>query len=328
MDFRKRMQKVSKDTIFELDDKGFLVWCGTMVKGDDELYYLYFSFWPKNKSHAAWVTHSKVGYATSNSLTGPFEYKGIALAGAGGKEWDRDVIHNPVVIKYEGKYYMYYMGNYGNGDFWSHRNNQRIGVSYSEKPEGPWHRLDYPIIDITPNSYDSLMTSNPAVTVGKDGRIYMIYKAVSDQGVLPKGGAVICGIAIADNPLGPFLKQPHPIMQNPENEWSVEDPSLWYEEDRFYALVEDFQGYFTKEGKNEVALFESFDAIDWKPSAIPLGFKREITWEDGEVQRLEAMERPQILLDENGKPQVLLCACTFEGDKERKYSFITPIPIK
>lgn len=322
------MQKVSKKSVFNLDEKGFLVWCGTMTQGDDGLYYLYFSFWPKSKKHSAWVTHSQVGYATCDSPLGPFTYQGIALSGAGGKAWDRDVVHNPAVLRHAGMYYMYYMGNFGDGSFWSHRNNQRIGVAYSKDPRGPWLRLDKPIIDVTPNSYDSLMTSNPTVTVGKDGKIYMMYKAVSDKGEMPKGGAVVCAMAIAEHPLDPFIKQANPIMQNPENDWSVEDPFIWYEYNKFYALAKDFQGYFTKCGKNEVALFESENAIDWKPSLIPLGFKREIIWEDGKIQKLEAMERPQIFFDANRKPIVLLCACVFEGDKNREFSFNLQIPIR
>ena len=327
MDFRQRMKAVSNNSVFQLNDKGFLVWCGTMTQDDTGVYYLYFSFWPSNKGHEAWVTHSQVGYATSNSPYGPFVYQGIALAGAGGDAWDRDVIHNPVVLKYKGMYYMYYMGNHGDGTFWSHRNNQRIGVAYADNPRGPWKRFDKPIIDVTAQSHDSLMTSNPSVAVGADGKIYMMYKAVDAKGKMPAGGAVVCAMAWADNPLGPFEKHIKPIFTNPKNPWSVEDPVMWFENGKYYALAKDFQGYFTGAGKNQVAMFESDNALDWELSSPPLGFMREIVWEDGKKETMQVMERPQLFFDEKGKPIVLMCACVPEGVKNREFSFNVQIPI-
>ena len=53
----------------------------------------------------------------------------------------KTITHNPTVIRARGKYYLYYMGNTGDGSFWSHRNNQRIGVAVADKPEGPWRDL-------------------------------------------------------------------------------------------------------------------------------------------------------------------------------------------
>ena len=159
------------------------------------------------------------------------------------------------------------------------------------------------------------MTSNPSVTKGGDGKFYMIYKAVSDQGQLPKGGAVICGMAVADHPAGPFKKFGKPILRNPENDWSVEDAFIWFENGKFYCIAKDFQGYFTKAGRAQVALFECEDGISWKISEHPLAFTRQITWEDGKVMEVRHLERPQIYL-EDGKPVCLRCACAFYEDVE------------
>jgi hypothetical protein len=156
----------------------------------------------------------------------------------------------------------------------------------------------------------------------------MIYKAVENSGVLPKGGPVVCGTAVADSLLGPFEKSKTPVMVNPEHDWSVEDAFLWYEKDRFYALAKDFQGYFTKAGKKHTALFESRDGFRWKLSHSPIGFLRSITMEDGEVLKLANMERPQIYI-EDGKPVALLCACLKEEDEEgMRHSFNVRLPLE
>lgn len=326
--FGERMLPAEKRSVFQLYDEGFLVWCGAMVKADDGKYYLYFSFWPKEKGFNAWATHSMIGYAVSDDPLGPFQYGGIALAGAGGHEWDGDCVHNPAVLKVDGKYYLYYMGNRGDGDFWSHRNSQRVGVAWADHPAGPFHRFDRPLIDATPGSFDSLATNNPSVAVGPDGRYYLIYKGFEDNNNPPLGGPLACGMAISDHPLGPFQKVGKPIIVNPENHWSIEDPCIWYEEDRFYALVKDFQGYFNGAEPNSTALFQSFDGIDWAPAEHPLAFHREIHWEDGSVQPLMFMERPQLLLDESGRPAVLLCACCDANDEEKEKTFNIQIGLK
>lgn len=326
MHFRDRMAPVRAHSVFRLD--GFFVWCGAVTRGDDGKYYLYFSFWPWENGFDAWVTHSKIGFAVSDSPTGPFEYGGIALAGAGGDAWDRDCVHNPAVLRVNGTYYLYYMGNFGNGEYWNHRNHQRVGVAWSDKPQGPFRRMDHPVLDVTPGTHDALMTSNPTVCIGPQGRIYMMYKAVSDQGEMPKGGAVVCGMAVADHPLGPFEKAKEPIFVNPENPWSVEDPFLWYEGDRFWAIVKDFHGYFTGAGKRSVALFESKDGFTWGPSQDVLAFVPQLHWENGTVEPLRNMERPQMWLDESGVPRVLCCACARPGDETFRTAFNVQIEIR
>ena len=68
---------------------------------------------------------------------------------------------------------------------------------------------------------------------------YMLYKAVSADGELPHGGSVIIGAATAESPLGPFRKNGKPQFVNPGEPWSVEDPFVWAEDGRLYALVKD-----------------------------------------------------------------------------------------
>lgn len=319
--FHCLIQPVDRSRAIFRED-GYLVWCGTVLKGADEKYYMYYSRWSRELGHDAWVTNSEVAYAVSDSPYGGFIPQGIALPPSG-KGWDANCVHNPTIIVHNGKYYMYYMGNYGNGEYWDHRNHQRVGLAIADTPKGPWVRFDKPIVDVTLGSFDHLLTSNPTVTRGNDGKFYMVYKAVAN-GPLPKGGAVICGVAIADSPEGPFVKQPVPVMRNPEKDWSVEDPYIWFQDETFYALVKDFQGYFTGGEKGSVALFESGDGINWNPAEKPFAFGREIHWDDGKITYPVALERPQLLV-ENGKPVVLYCAAADTPDRMTSYNVAIPL---
>nr|MBQ4319329.1 glycoside hydrolase family protein [Clostridia bacterium] len=227
----------------------------------------------------------------------------------------------------DGKVYLYFMMNYGIGNVWEHRNRQRIGAAWSDDPENTWVLLKHPVVDITPGGVDSLMTSNPTVTKMPDGRFLMIYKAVGMEAELPKGGPVICSSAIADSPLGPFKKTGKPLFVNTEQSWSVEDPFGWWEDGWFYALVKDYNGYFTKVKtiwSGSTALFRSPDGLEWEPDPEhPLAYMNELELEDG-PQSFLSLERPQMYI-EDGKPRFLLCACRFDQDDKNTYNVKIPL---
>ena len=309
MDFRKMMRPVERRSVFTLAGEDFYVWCPSLICGEDGKYYLYFSFWAREKGFNGWISAASIGLAVADDPLGPFTFRGVVLAPAGGTAWDRDCVHAPNVQKFGDRYYIYYMGNYGNGDFWDHRNHQRLGVAWSRTPYGPFHRSDAPLLDATPGTFDALLLTDPSVTVGADGKYRLMYKAVGRERELPRGGPIVFGIATAESPLGPFTKHPEPVGMNPPGgSWVVEDPYLWYDGKAYRALVKDFRGDFSGM-KYTVGLLRSPDGIAWEPDETPCAFTREITWADGERELLFRMEQPQLLLDGARRPAVLLCPC-------------------
>lgn len=316
MDFQKMICPAKKEAVY--CEKDYYVWCGSLVKYCGK-YFLFYSRWKKDLGFGGWVTSSEICIASSWDIFGKFEFERVLFADEHNDRWDSSCKHNPTIIEYNGKFYLYYMGNRGNGEYWIHRNNQRIGCAWCDEPLGDWHRSEKPVIDVSKDGFDSLLVSNPAVTVMPDTRILMVYKGVEKTGNMPQGGAVLCGAAIAETPLEEFKKCGGAIMKNPKNEWSVEDPFIWYQNDRYYALVKDFNGYFTKTEKVSTALFESFDAKDWKPSEYPLAFTTQIKWNDGTTEQVHHLERPQIYF-ENGLPKALLCACCRNSRREDSFN--------
>ena len=88
-----------------------------------------------------------------------------------------------------------------------------------------------------------------------------------------------------------------------------------------YAVVKDMNGAFTDAGRSLV-LFYSNDGLDWKLAENPLVSKLEIHWENGTYQKVQALERPQLYI-ENGKPVALLCAV----NETQSHSFNVQIPL-
>ena len=291
------------------------IWCGTLVKSHlDHRYHLFYSRWPREYGMNAWVTSSEVAHAVSDSPFGPFECKDVTLTHRGAEYWDGMYTHNPTVHFFNGKYYLYYAGNFGDGKItspelnWIHRNNQRIGVAIADDPNGPWKRFDKPLIDISTDTtaFDAQMIANPSVTQMADGRFLMVYKAVGRQRPQPFGGPVVHLSAIAETPNGPFVKQNKPIFTAQDVDFPAEDPFVWFQDNCYYAIVKDMQGAFTKSGRSLV-LFYSLDGLDWKLAKNPLVSDLNIKMADGSVQKLEALERPQLFF-EDGKLVALLCA--------------------
>lgn len=331
-DFSKLIQPVSKTSV--LAEDGYYVWGGSVVKGNDGLYHMFYARWKHETYFSGWVTHSEVAHAVSEKPEGPFKFKDVALPVRGAEFWDGLCTHNPTVKEFDGKYYLYYMGNTGDGQAmqnlnFTHRNNQRIGVAWAESPNGPWHRSDKPFVDVSEveNAWDALMTSNPSVTKMRDGKYLVVYKAVAKHKPMPFGGPVTHLAAIADSPTGPIAKINRRIFYKEGEMFPAEDPFVWYQEscDKYYAIVKDMHGVFTNAGVS-LAFFESNDGLNWEPAANPLASSLEVDWEDGTKEKLAKLERAQILF-EDGKPVMLYCASGTIG-KFPAESFNIHIPLK
>lgn len=325
LDFQKLLRPLPATAKFV--DPDYYIWCGSAVKGEDGKYHLFYSRWPRKLGHNAWVTHSEIAHAVSDSPFGPYKHQDVALPPRGKEFWDGLCTHNPTVQKFGGKYYLYYMGNTGDGVNmktlnWTHRNNQRIGVAVADKPEGPWTRFDKPLIAPTPGFFDALCCANPSVTA-RPGGYLMVYKAVADKNPLPFGGPVLHVVATSDSPIGPFEKQPQPVFAKAGAAFAAEDPFIWTQGGHYFAIVKDNAGHFTGAGKSLV-LFESSDGFAWNLAPHPLVSTIEVTWEEGGKQKLNSLERPQLLI-ENGVPVALLCAA--DENAKREFSYNLQIPL-
>lgn len=326
--------------IFSMD--GYCVWCNGAIKGDDGKYHLYFSRWPESRGYDAWVTHSEIAHAVSDSLFGPYTFSDVAIGHRGNKYWDGDYEHNPHVIKDGGTYYLYYTGNRGSGywyntpddrkptpadkEWWVNRNNQRVGVAYAKSPYGPWTRLDHPLIDTIRGR---VTTGVPTVCRRADGKYMMVYKSVTDNGTV-KGGKVVHHVALADNPLGPFIDYDKPFITSTKSDFPIDDHVEWYQNGKYYCIAKDHsiaaggnkKTSLTKYGQ-ALILFESDNGLDWHLAKHSLVHKFHLDFTDGTSMDFDRLEMPKVYM-ENGKVKAIFLAAKEKGIA-KSFSVVLPV---
>ncbi len=328
------VQPVPQNNKFQLP--GYYVWCGSVIKGKDEKFYMLYSRWQHKDGFFAWAVTSEIAVAVADKPEGPFKHLKVVLPARGTKFWDGSATHNPMVITYKNKYYLFYMGTSSNaklklptgmdGNWWQYRNTQRIGVAVADNPAGEWKRLDKPILDVSADStaFDALMVSNPAPCVGENGKIILMYKQVSKNGTL-RGGRVRMAVAFADSPLGPYKKEKEPIFEvkDGDKEWMLaEDPFVFFQNKKYYAVVRDVVGKFSGDA-GAFALMVSTDGKDWKAAKYPKVIGSTFIWEKN-VKSASRLERPCLYI-ENGVPKVLYGATRADWSESDSYNVAIPL---
>lgn len=299
----------------KLIEEEYETWGGSMIRTNDGTCHLFYSRWPSEAGHRGWVSRSEIAHATANQPLGPYKFQDVALPPRGHDHWDGMMTHNPTIHRFDNQYFLYYTGTRGNGElpdeekYWDHRNNQRIGVAIASSPNGPWMRFDTPLIDVSadPVASDALLTTNPSVVKRPGGGYLMVYKAAAiDTSEKNLAGPVVHRVAFAEHPEGPFTKQPGEIFTAGDEFFPAEDPFIWYQGDRYLAIVKDMNGTFTDHGC-ALLLFESGNGLSWQLCKKPLVSNLKLTWETGTVETFHRLERPQVWI-ENKVPAVIFVA--------------------
>jgi hypothetical protein len=321
--FCDRLQPVTEKNIFRTE--GYYNWCSSIIKGEDGKYHLFYSRWKKQYRFTGWLTHSEVAHAVSGSLVGPWKFKQTVLTGRREGTWDAITAHNPKIKYFEGKYYLYYVStNMGDKNYseeelvetavvgYTHPNwkilrpNQRTGVAISNSLDGPWERMDNPLIE--PSGPITTLTVNPAIDKGKDGNYYLIVK-----GDKPNEKRFIRNqaVAISKLPTGPFDMLPKPVIDYMD----TEDVSVWYDIKRDY-----FYGVF--HAHTFIGMISSPDGMNWDKASDYVIMEKIISLKNGESIQPDRLERPFVYC-EKYQPKALSLAVKKDDD-----SFIVFIPVK
>mgnify|MGYP001800643396 CR=1 FL=1 len=175
-----------------------------------------------------------IWYATSeDGLTWKEEGPAI-LRGEPGEYDDRSVFTTEIFV-HKGKYYQTYQTVKST---YTVRVKNEVGIAWADGPHGPWHKSKAPILSPANNGiwkgeadnrfqverkgdFDSHKVHDPCLLL-HDGKFHLYYKGEQMGEAITFGGRQIRhGLAIADHPLGPYVKSPYNPISNSGHEICV-----------------------------------------------------------------------------------------------------------
>ena len=138
--------------------------------------------------------------------------------------YDERSIFTPDVLAHDGRYYLVYQVTAA--PTWR-STPESIAIAWAESPRGPWTKSPAPVVEPDPSgqvderlhplqatvrgSFDSLRVHDPALLF-REGRFWLYFKG---EGIGHSNMHSKWGVAIADDPLGPYAKSPlNPITNS------------------------------------------------------------------------------------------------------------------
>jgi hypothetical protein len=345
--------KIHIESPSTLQDTEHFVWGGSVVQAEDgrcHMFYAIFDAGPDNPPFSdAWLLSSQIAHAVSDRPDGGFVFQSVILRGAlheGRPDaWDAQGVHNPHIQRFDGVYYLYYIGSRdpgpqpagSPGDGLRKRDRiqqvQKIGViacdSIEDLTSGNFTRPDTPllaprtrvkehdVIDPSPSGTlalpDNLIVVNPSVVFRPtDGKYLLYFKG----NLYDPNWRGVHGVAVGDSPTGPFQALDEYVfdVRMPDGRLAkAEDPYVWFHprSGLFYAVFKDFSGRVTRADPG-LALMTSRDGIHWDVPEDPLFAPLQLVFKDKTVAKVAHLERPQMLIDRNGIPLAFYAACSLD----------------
>lgn len=166
-------------------------------------------------------------------------------------------VSTPEILVYKGKYYLYYQA-------FSEMSGKRgddcpVAVSYADSPDGPWKATNKIVLPNGPKgSWDQYSIHDPFPMVYKD-KIYIYYKSDYNGTRKYNGKKALIrstGLAIGDNPMGPFTKcKFNPVISSGH-------------ETQLFRFKEGVAAIMAKDGHENNTIQYSKDGIHFNVAAI------------------------------------------------------------
>ncbi|MGB5264189.1 MAG: family 43 glycosylhydrolase [Lutimonas sp.] len=213
-----------------------------MIKHNGKYYVWYSKSTGATQGFAGDIENEKVfpwdrcdiWYATSeDGLT--WKEEGLAVARGEKGAYDDRSVFTVEIMAYDGMYYLCYQTVKSP---YNVRVKNQIGLAWSNSPDGPWTKSTEPILSPADNGiwkgdadnrfavekkgdFDSHKVHDPCI-LPYNGKFYLYYKGEQMGEEITFGGRQIRhGVAIAENPKGPYIKSPFNPISNSGHEICV-----------------------------------------------------------------------------------------------------------
>lgn len=219
---------------------------------------------------------SDIWYATSKDGTN-WEEQGVAVTRGERGDYDDRSVFTPEILAHKGHYYLVYQAV---KHPYLRRSFNSVAMAHAESPDGPWTKLDSPILEPSKNGewegdsdnrflvkkkggFDSHKVHDPVLFYFND-QFYLYYKGEPMGEEMFMGGRETkWGLATAKSPFGPYERSPYNPITN-----SGHETILWPYKEGMVAMLttdgpEKHTVQFAKDGIN----FEIMSYIKNAPEA-------------------------------------------------------------
>jgi hypothetical protein len=225
--------------------------------------------------------------ATSTNLFGPYQFQEVVLQKRP-DNWDKSRVHNVKIVKVGNKFVLYYINS-----------ANETGYAVADSVTGPWTRMDKPVIK----------ASNPAILVRPDSSVY-VFCRLRDKTEVNRGVAFTA----------PSFDGKYSVVQNGENllpnGGELEDPAIWWANNQYNILVNDWKSHATGIFKAGAQYF-SKDGVHYELMSKEPVFTKTVTYDDGTSETFARRERPFVYTNEKGEVIALFTACMPKDEHAR-----------
>lgn len=191
-----------------------------------------------------------IGYATSkDGFT--WEDQGVAVHRPEKPTLGYRSISTPEILVWKGKYYLYFQAfSVPSG---TRGDDCPVAMAEADSPRGPWRFIDQAVLpNGAPGEWDQYSIHDPLPVVMND-KIYMYYKSdYNEQPDLIRSQ----GLAVADNPFGPFEKcKLNPVLSSGH-------------ETHFFRFKEGVAALSVKDGHEHNTIQYSEDGVNFHVASI------------------------------------------------------------
>ncbi|GEM_PF-5341255 len=233
----------------------------------NDKYYVWYSYSLSNGAGkiSPWDLND-LYYATS---TDGYQWteQGVAVARGPVGSFDHRSAFTTEIFHHNGMFYLVYQASDTQANL---NSNNTIAMAYSSSPDGPWTKLDNPIL--YPSSGESIAFDKNAVhdpcIIYFNNKFYMYYKGEGNQSSIcsyntqiwgTSNKQVKWGVAIADNVTGPYVKSEYNPITNTGHEVCI-----WHSGDGLGIMLhQDGPEYGTTQYSSDGLNFEIMGKVDF-----------------------------------------------------------------
>jgi len=256
--------------------KRYCYWDGQIIKAPDGKYHMFASRWDQARGHNGWFGSVAV-HAVSESLTGPYEDKGICWPDDHGGRG-----HNVTALALPDGRYAVVISE-----------TRPCEVYASKSLDGPWEHLGTIRVEYEPRWH----ASNVAIMARPDGKFEITERDgrvfISDKGIL-----------------GPYKSQGPSVF--PKGIPNLEDPCIWYSGGVYHILVNSWSRREAYHLTSSDGIHDWTDrglAYDPRESVV--------RYTDGTVNHWNKLERPSVYIENGHVAAVTLAAIDVEKNLDK-----------